>query len=249
MTIDRTSPMPLYYQLKQILLSKIESRELKSGDIFPTEQQIQDTYEVSRTTVRQALSELEDEGRITRHRGRGTFVSKPKVAHSPENYPNLADNMTQQGAIAGWKLLSAEWLLPPQEVYEALGVAHNQKVFQLERLRLESTDPIGYHRAYVSPEFIMGIDGTAYTEGGSLRYLNGLSILEDCIAHRTVEAVPANEKIAELLNIEIDSATLRVKRIVFSPDDTPIEFFIGIYRGDRFEYHIHNMRAVSGINA
>ena len=249
MTIDRNSPMPLYYQLKQLLLTKIESKELKSGDIFPTEQQIQDTYDVSRTTVRQALSELEDEGRITRHRGRGTFVSKPKLGHSPENYPSLADNMAEQGSTPGWKLLSAEWVMPHAEVYATLQIPDGQKVFQLERLRLENDEPIGYHCAYVSTEFITGIDGTAYTEGGSLRYLNGLPILQDCIAHRTLEALPANEKVADLLHVEIGSALLRVKRIVFSPDETPIEYFIGLYRGDRFEYHIHNMRAVSGINA
>ncbi|MDQ7037433.1 MAG: GntR family transcriptional regulator [Anaerolineae bacterium] len=53
--IDRKSPLPLYYQLKRVLLAKIDSSELKPGDIFPTEQQIQETYQVSRTTVRQAL--------------------------------------------------------------------------------------------------------------------------------------------------------------------------------------------------
>lgn len=249
MTIDRNSPMPLYYQLKQLLLAKIESRELKAGDIIPTEQQIQDIYDVSRTTVRQALSELEDEGRITRHRGRGTFVSKPKLSHSPENYPNLADNMAKQGAVPGWKLLAAQWVLPKKEVSKTLAVDEGQKVFHLERLRLENDKPIGYHSAYVSSDFTSGIDGTAYTEGGSLRYLHGLSILEDCVADRTLDALPANERIAELLDIEVGSALLRVKRVVFSPEAKPIEYFVGLYRGDRFEYHIHNMRAISGINA
>lgn len=249
MTIDRNSPMPLYYQLKQLLLAKIENRELKAGDIIPTEQQIQELYDVSRTTVRQALSELEDEGRITRHRGRGTFVTKPKLSHSPENYPNLADNMAKQGVIPGWKLLAAEWVIPQKEVYQILAVEEGQKVFQLERLRLENDMPIGYHCAYVSSEFTTGIDGTAYTEGGSLRYLNGLSMLDECVADRTLEALPASEKVADLLDIDVGSALLRVKRVVFSPEHTPIEFFVGLYRGDRFEYHIHNMRAISGINA
>lgn len=249
MTIDRNSPMPLYYQLKQVLLAKIESRELKPGDIFPTEQQIQDTYDVSRTTVRQALSELEDEGLITRHRGRGTFVSKPKLSHSPENYPNLADNMAQQGATPGWKLLSAEWVLAEKEVSKILNPGEEKKVFRLERLRLENDKPIGYHCAYVSPEFTTGIDGTAFTAGGSLRYLNGLNVLQDCVADRTLDALSANEKTANLLDVEVGTALLRVKRVVFSLEHKPIEYFVGLYRGDRFEYHIHNMRAISGINA
>lgn len=249
MAIDRNSPMPLYFQLKQVLLAKIESGELKAGDIFPTEQQIQANYDVSRTTVRQALSELETEGKITRHRGRGTFVAKPKLSHSPENYPNLADHMTQHGSVPGWQLLSSEWVAPDDEVSKILDIPAGQKVFCLERLRLENTMPIGYHRAYVSSQFTSAIDESAYTEGGSLRYLQGLSVLSQSVANRTLEAILATETIANLLNIRAGDAILQVKRTVFSPEQQPIEFFVGVYRGDRFEYHINNMRAISGINA
>jgi len=247
MTIDRNSPMPLYYQLKQLLLAKIESGELKPGDIFPTEQQIQELYDVSRTTVRQALSELESENRISRHRGRGTFVSKPKLSHSPSDYPNLVDHMTQQGLQPGWKLISTNWLDPDDEVSAVLKTT--QKVFCLERLRLENDEPIGYHLAYVASDFAGSIDETAFTEGGSLRYLSGMSSLADCIANRTLDAVSASEKVADFLNIDAGQPLLRVKRTVFSPDKTPVEFFIGMYRGDRFQYHINNMRAISGISA
>ncbi|MGJ3240833.1 MAG: GntR family transcriptional regulator [Anaerolineae bacterium] len=249
MTVDRNSPMPLYYQLKQLLLAKIESGELKAGDIFPTEQQIQDQYDVSRTTVRQSLSELEAEGKITRHRGRGTFVAKPKISHSPENYPNLADHMTMHGSQPGWKVLSADWVMPDDEIVRQLKLKEDQKVFCLERLRLENQEAIGYHLAYVAPQYTSFIDEKSYTEGGSLRYLSGLSTLSDCVADRTLEAIPATHKLVSLLDIAQVDPLLRVKRTVYAPERQPIEFFIGVYRGDRFQYHINNMRAISGINA
>ncbi len=248
MTIDRNLPIPLYFQLKQLLLGKIDSGEFKEGDALPTEQQIQEMYQLSRTTVRQALSELEEEGRITRQRGRGTFVTKPKLIHHPEKYPNLLDNMLMRGLVPGWKLLAAEWIQPEPSVYDALGLAASEKLFFLERIRLEDDVPIGYHRAYVPATFTDGIDGTAYTHGGSLRYLMGLPFLNNCVANRVLEAVPASGPVAEILNIEAGAALLRVKRTIYSPQKTPVEYFIGLYRGDRFEYHVHNMLAVSGIN-
>jgi GntR family transcriptional regulator len=241
--------MPLYYQLKRVLIAKIDSGELKSGDIFPTEQQIQDIYDVSRTTVRQALSELEDEGKITRHRGRGTFVAKPKVSHSAGSYPNLADHMSEQGLTPGWKLLSAAWLIPDNEVSKRLKLSSGQKVFCLERLRLENDEAIGHHFAYVAPDYAGMIDERAFTEGGSLRYLHNISILQGSIANRTLEAIPASKKIASLLDIEEGSALLRVRRIIYTQEEHPIEFFEGVYRGDRFQYQINNMYAVSSINA
>lgn len=249
MTIDRNSPLPLYYQLKRLLLARIESGELLPGDAFPTEQQIQEQYDISRTTVRQALSELEDEGKITRHRGRGTFVAKPKISHTPEQYPDLADHMTQQGMVPGWKLISAEWVLPSIDISIGLQIKETDKVFRLARLRLENNAPIGYHVAHVAPPFASMVDEGAFTYGGSLRYLRGLAILEQCTADRTIDALAASERAAELLNIEADTPLLRVKRRVITPDGTPIEMFTGIYRGDRFQYHINNMRAISGINA
>lgn len=249
MTIDRNSPIPLYFQLKRILLEKIDNSELNPGDMLPTEQQIQEEHDVSRTTVRQALSDLVDDGKITRHRGRGTFVAKPKVRHMPDQYPDLADHMIEQGLTPGWRLLHADWVDPTEEITKTLQVGSGKQVFQLERLRLENNDPIGYQIAYLAPQFAAAIDDNTFMAGGSLRYLNKLDLLQTGVADRTLEAIEANEKYAELLSIPLETALLRVSRVIYTQDRTPIEMFVGVYRGDRFQYHINNMRAVSTINA
>jgi GntR family transcriptional regulator len=249
MTLDTESPVPLYYQLKQLLLAAMEHGQLKPGDILPTENQIQEKYDVSRTTVRKALSELEAEGKVSRYRGRGTFVAKPKVSHNPKEYPNLADHMMIQGMVAGWELISAEWILAPEDIAEQLRVNSNQRVFCLKRLRLENSDPIGYHIAYVSPLFANIIDATAFTDGGSLRYLRNQQILETSYANRVIEAVPAGPDEARLLNVPRGAPLLKINRLIFNAEDQPVEAFQGLYRGDRFQYHLNNMRAISQINA
>jgi GntR family transcriptional regulator len=249
MRIDRDSPLPLYYQLKKLLLAKIESGVLKPGDILFTESQMQEQYDVSRTTVRQALKELEDAGKIVRQRGRGTFVAKPKVSHSPEQYPDLADHMVKQGLTPGWSLLGASWVIPPEDIAKQLNLAAGHKAFCLRRLRLENDDPIGYHVAYVSPNFATAIDETAFLDGGSLRYLREQNILETSIANRILEAVPASMEDAAVLNCSKGDALLQIRRIVLSADNLPIEIFRGVYLGSRFQYHINNMRAINPINA
>lgn len=248
MAIDRESPLPLYYQLKRILLAQIESGALKPGDILPTESHLQSQYAVSRTTVRQSLSELEDEGRIVRQRGRGTFVAKPRISHSPEQYPDLSDYMLHQGLKPGWKVLSAEWVEPNEQIAEDLQVDDNQKVFCLRRLRLADDEPIGFHIAHVSPRFAPLIDELAFEEGGALRYLFERSVLERSIANRTIEAVHANVEDAVLLNAEEGVALLRIRRTVISEEGYPIEHLRAVYLGHRFEYHINNMRAINPIN-
>ena len=78
--INFESHVPYYAQLMEILRSKVYQREWASGDQIPSEQNLCDHYQVSRTVVRQALRELEHEGVVTRKKGKGTFVSYPKIS-------------------------------------------------------------------------------------------------------------------------------------------------------------------------
>ena len=241
--IDHNSPLPLYYQLKRILEAQIESGELAPGDILPTEQQLQTEHNISRTTVRQALGELQDEGKLLRQRGRGTFVAKPKIQHNPESYPSLTDSMMKQGVVPGWQLLSAQWETPPANISSKLQIATDESVFCLERLRLENDDPIGYHIAYVPKRYTRSISQEFYIQGNSLAYLNDEPLLETCMIDRKIEAVPANEKIADYLDVEPEQPLLRIERVTYSQEQQVVEVFIGYYRGDRFQYQINNMRA------
>jgi GntR family transcriptional regulator len=241
MVIDRDSRLPLYYQLKQWLVGQIEPGNWQPGDMLPTEQQLQEQHQLSRTTVRQALRELELDGLVTRYRGRGTFVAKPKVTHSPEPHSSLTSHLFQQGMKPGWQVLSAKWIPASAAVAGQLRIESDTDVYCLRRLRLANDEPIGYHITYVSPNFADAIDETFLTEGGSLRYLRRQNHLEGSRADRILEAIPAGEEEAGLLGVEVGTPMLLIRRRVVSRAGQPIEDFRGVYRGDRFQYHVSNL--------
>ncbi|HHF09196.1 MAG TPA: GntR family transcriptional regulator, partial [Candidatus Atribacteria bacterium] len=81
MKINRNSVVPLYYQVEENLREMIESGKWKAGDILPPEKELQAVYQVSRTTIRQALDLLVRKGMLIRIPGRGTFVIKNKIVH------------------------------------------------------------------------------------------------------------------------------------------------------------------------
>ncbi len=118
-TIDRSLHLPLHFQLRQVLLARLEGGEWKPGDLIPTEHELQAKYGLSRTTVRQTLSELVFEGRLVRYRGRGTFVAGDKFAHSP-NRQGLTHKLEEQGVRPGWQLLDERTVTAPPAVREAL---------------------------------------------------------------------------------------------------------------------------------
>lgn len=236
--IERTSPVPLYSQLKNILLEKIERREWKQGELIPGETALEEMYGISRITVRQALAELVNEGYLHRQRGRGTFVTKPKFTHDPARRLALTDTMLQQGVKPGWRLLETGWLEAPDEVSKKLSLPLASKVYSTHRLRLADDDAIGYHVSYIPKRFAGAILHAALEEGGSLNYLQEVAEMESSKAYRVLEALPAEPVVAGQLKMDAGAPVLHIERVTVAADGTPIEFLSASYRGDRFKYYI-----------
>lgn len=236
--IDRSSPVPLYAQLRQILLGKIEGSAWQQGQLIPSESALEQRYGLSRITVRQALSALVNEGYLDRQQGRGTFVTRPKFTHDPARRLALTDTMLEQGVEPGWRLLSTAIARPSDRVREALALGRDSEVHRLERLRLANDEVIGYHLAWVPSRLAQRLDQSAFAAGGSTHYLRAVPAMGDSLAQRTIEALPAGPHQAARLEIEPGTPLLRIERTLFASDGTPIEFMQASYRGDRFKYRI-----------
>lgn len=236
--IERDSPLPLYHQLKQLLADSIANGTWQPGDMLPTEEQFQEQYELSRTTVRLALRELELEGHIKRYRGRGTFVSKPKISHSPDPAFSLTTYLRQQGMRPGWRVLSAGIVAAPDDVAKRLALEPETEVYRLRRLRLANEEPIGYHVAHTVLELAKTIDEPGLDQGGSLHYLRQGGQLDESYANRTIEAVPASEKVARLLDVVKGSPLMLIRRRIFNGKGVPVEDMRAFYRGDSFQYRV-----------
>ncbi len=236
MQIDRSTAIPFYHQLKQILLQQIRHGELRPGQRLPTERELQERYELSRTTVRQAINELVGEGVLHRERGRGTFISKPKVRHGPQRPFGLS-----AGAKPGWKVLGVHTVLPPDKVAKQLELAKGEEALRIERLRLSDGEPIGLHRAYVPASLQLEFTERELVEGNSsLSYLAGKQGLSFSESHRVIQAVTSTSgRECKLLKTTKGAALLLVERTTISAQGKPVEFLRAIYRGDRFEYYIH----------
>lgn len=236
-TIDRNSRLPFYYQLKQILLGKIQSGEWKPGELIPSEHTLEDQYQVSRTTIRQTLSELVVEGFLVRQRGRGTFIAQPKVAYDPSRRLDLNEYMEQQGVTLTWQLIDRVLVEIPGRIQDVLQIRDNT-VMRLRRLRLAGQDVIGYHTAYVPREAAVYIDESQLCAGESLTYLLKHPMLEQARVERTLEASLAEKLDLEYLNVKRNSAILHLERLVLGEDSKPIEFLVARFRGDRFKFRV-----------
>lgn len=241
--LQRSSPVPLYQQLKLLLAERIKRGEWKPGELIPGEHELQAIHRLSRTTVRQALQELEREGFVTRHRGRGTFVAQPRAASEPAG-PRLSihEHLLAQGIHPGWQVLSIDEQPADPEIAERLQVPIGAPVVNIRRVRLGDARPLGYLSAHAPVELLGPVDAQQLAAGGSLDYLRSKGLLRGSHAERTVTAAAATPEEAELLDTTPGAPVLKIHRLTLNADGRPLETCCSTYCGDRFRYRLPTTR-------
>src|SRR5712692_9326679 len=147
-TLERSNPLPLYYQLKEVLKQQIRSGHLAPHTAIPSEPELVTSYHVSRATVRQALSELVHEGLLYRQHGKGTFVCEPRVQQTVSKLTSLTEAIRRRGKSPGGFLLVSELSRGSQIIREQLALTDVEQVIRLERLRTADGIPIAYEIDY-----------------------------------------------------------------------------------------------------
>ncbi len=133
--LERSNPVPLYYQLKEVLRQQIKSGQLAPNTAIPSEPELVASYQVSRATVRQALTELVNEGLLYRMHGKGTYVREPRMEEHINELSSLTNELTRRGKRPGGILLLSELARGSEAVRRQLNLAEDEQVIRLERLR------------------------------------------------------------------------------------------------------------------
>lgn len=236
--LDRNSPVPLYYQVKQSLLEKLDTGIWKPGDLVPSEQELQDTYGVSRITVRQALSELTHEGRFERHRGQGTFVASRPLVHNPSKRISITELMREQGIEPEWKVRQRDFVTPLPAVQEKLGVRSNSKIYFVDFLLSADKEPIGRHLTYLTKPVADSSNIASLSDDELGTFFRELPNQDGMQISRTIQSVPASSEEAKLLKVRAGFPILSIEVTYSDKNGNPIEHLRANYRGDRFKFQL-----------
>ena len=232
--LDKNSFTPLYFQIQTNLLKLIKSGELRAGDPVPSEEELSRVYGVSRMTTRQALQSLKNQGYATGQKGRGTFVTQPKVEKDIAHLSGFTAEMRTLGMRASSRVLEALSTAADDDIASQLQVLPGAPVFRLVRLRFADGMPMAIEEGSLSRERFPGIETIDFRNASlyqTLRERYGITINS---ADEILEARAANRKESELLEIPPRSSLLVISRILRSADGKPIEAARSLYRGDRY---------------
>lgn len=235
--------VPLYIQLSNLLRANITVGEWETGHVIPTETELMEMYQVSRTTVREAITPMVNEGLLRRKQGKGTVVAKPRLSEMLGTLTGFSEEIRRRGMTPGARCLQSAFVAASARVANWLGCAQGALVFRTYRLRLANEEPIAVEESYW-PSPIGNIlsrhdlNAAAYYD---VLEADGNIMLS--YAEEVIRAVVASAEEAELLEVATGSALLQMERVTTSSNYGVIEYCRTRYRADRYDYRIRLQRS------
>ena len=227
---------PRYQELKDYIIEKISSGELRPADRVPSENELVETKRVSRMTANRALRELNDEGYVERVAGRGTFVSDYRSRSDLLEVQNIADEIARRGNRHSSRVLRQSKQHARGEIAKALHVEQGTGVFHLLLVHFENDVPIQLEDRHILSSFAPDCLEQDFDEITPSAYLTGIAPLQE--AEQAVRAGIPNEAVRNYLNMEKGEACLIVIRRTWTKGQ-PVTFSRLHHPGSRYELTGH----------
>lgn len=237
--LDKNVPIPLYYQLKSLILNEIKNGTYPPGSMIPTENELIDQFGISRTTVRQAVTELVQEGYLYRIKSKGTFVTQPKINQDfLSHIESYNTEMMRKGFTPSTEVLDLRIISADENIADHLSLQKDDPVVYLYRLRYANGNPIVTIKTYLPDalcHFLLEID---FAKEALYAQLGKSAQTKIARIHRHVEATEANSDDAKLLHTRKGKPILLTASIGSNIYGTNIEYSIARYRGDRSAFEV-----------
>ena len=234
MNIDKASPIPVYYQLKTILLNKIKSGEYPPGCIIPSERELSEKLGISRMTARQAINQLANEKYLVREKGKGTFVNNVKFEQ--RNIMSFSETVKRQGMVPITKIME----ITEESNYgikEILDLSQEHILFRIKRLRFADETPIAIEEVYIPKELCPDINKLDLTKS-LYELLKTYYSVDINYMDNKIEAVKASKENRELLALPAGVPVLKISGISYTKDGNKLFYERDIYRADKYNYSV-----------
>lgn len=236
------SDIPLYSQLVNIIKRNISAGTLPSGALLPSEAELCRIFNISRSTVRQAIGTLETDGLVTRKQGRGTFVAEPKMRRRAENVYSFTSEISAMGMTPSSTILEYDVVTPTAKIINMLEMnGHVTQVYRFTRVRNVDGQPLiletSYYPTYIYPKLTRELLETHSFY--SLLYEEGIVPFSALDTYQSV-AMSAGE--AEILGCRPGACAFSVQRRTRTETGVVYEFTQSLIRADRVKLEISLQR-------
>lgn len=235
--LDRSSPVPLYYQASRQIEAAIERGDLAPGDRLENETGLARRFGLSRPTIRRAIQELVDKGLVVRKRGIGTQVVGHRKVKRQVQLTSLYDDLLRSGQEPATDVLSYDFTTADEVVAEQLGIDPGGNVLHIQRLRSAQGEPLAVMRNWLPAE-IAATFTRAQLESGGLYELFRAKGIHMRIASQRIGARGASSAEAKHLTIRRGTCVLTMERTTFDDRGRAVELGSHVYRADQYSFEV-----------
>jgi DNA-binding GntR family transcriptional regulator len=230
--LDRSSPVPLYFQVSRQIEAAIEAGRLAPGDRLENEISLADRWGLSRPTMRRAIQELVDKGLLVRRRGIGTQVVHGRVKR-PMDLTSLFDDLARSGQQPGTRVLDRELVPAPAAVAERLGVPAGTQVLHLQRLRSARAEPLAVLRNWLPVGLAAVLTREALETRGLYELIRGTGA-HLRIATQRIAARAATARESRLLTVRRGAPLLTMERVTYDDSGRAVELGCHVYNAEAY---------------
>jgi GntR family transcriptional regulator len=232
--LDRTSPIPLYFQIAENLKDAIQAGTIAPGERLDNELELAEQLGVSRPTVRQAIQRLVQQGLVVRRRGLGTVVVAPRILR-PVALTSLYDDLAAAERAPTTAVLSFEEIAADDEIAQVLSLAAGTPVLSIERLRFADDAPLALMHNYLPAKLLQGRTEADLEQTGLYELLRSQGVQLHA-ADQVLAARRATAQEARLLRAPRSATVLTMTRTAFDLSGLPIEHGRHAYLADRYSF-------------
>jgi GntR family transcriptional regulator len=231
--------------LKKEIVKKIENDEYFDDQMIPSERELIIFYGVSRITVRKAIDELVNEGYLYRIQGKGTYVKGDTKKQDLFSITSCTADIAKLGMTPSRKVLNVSKIDANSKRSRQLEIDRSEKIVMIDRVYFANQEPINRTVAYLPSKYFPGLEDHDFEKNSLYDVLEKEYNVKITRATRTIEAVLAQDEVAELLDVEEGLPIILFRGITYgivSGKEVPVETFKCSYRSDKYKFYINQVK-------
>ncbi len=244
--INKYSDVPLYCQLKALILKKIDSGDYAQDSKIPSEQELCDIYNISRPTVRQAISELTNSGYLYKEKGKGTFVSRSKTHIDIKSYSGFTDSLLDSEVPGEKEIISIDVIknIDFQKLDEIFNILRNQRVdfAEIKYVSIWNGEVFALNVSYIPISLFPNIVEDIKDKKPSYDIMRGKYPLIPAKTKSSLEIIYAEQCDSQFLQVQTGQALIRIENVLYSKSSQAVEHVITKYRADKCKLIFENSR-------
>ena len=233
---DISQPIPKYYQIYEKLLEEIRSEKFKDNNRFYSDADLVERFKVSRGTIREAVKLLIQQGYIVREQGRGTFVTTSTIEQDSDKLMGFTELMRKHDIKPSAKIIEQKVVDPPLDLKSLMELSDGTKLVRIIRVRYGNEQPLIIEKSYFTYDLFKPIYDMDLESNSIYDLLYKYTDTKLGEARQRITAITAEKTEAKLLDTEIDTPLLLMKRLIKTKEGDYFQYSEDVYRSDRINF-------------